>query len=95
MDEQFGRIVQRVKDLGLWDNTYSLFFTDHGEFRGDSGLIEKWPSGVSDSLTHEPLIIGMFESRFALVLALTPLNLQLDPTSLRETSTLLSARWLI
>ncbi|KAK8085181.1 alkaline-phosphatase-like protein [Apiospora hydei] len=57
VDWQFGRIVNKTKDLGLWDQTVTMFFTDHGEYLGDYGLIEKWPSGVSDSLVHEPLII--------------------------------------
>lgn len=35
-----------------------MFFADHGEYLGDHGLKEKWPSGLSDSLTHEPLIVG-------------------------------------
>lgn len=58
LDEQFGRVVARTRALGLWDDTVTLFFTDHGEYLGDHGLIEKWPSGVSDSLTREPLIVG-------------------------------------
>lgn len=47
-----------VKKQGLWDSTITMFFTDHGEYLGDHGLIEKWPSGLSDSLVKEPLIIG-------------------------------------
>lgn len=58
LDEQFGRIINKVDDLGLWKDTVTMFFTDHGEYLGDHGLIEKWPSGLSDSLVHEPLIIG-------------------------------------
>ncbi|KAF4126477.1 choline-sulfatase [Geosmithia morbida] len=58
LDDQFGRVIKRVDELGLWQDTATLFFTDHGEYLGDYGLIEKWPSGLSDSLTHEPLIIG-------------------------------------
>lgn len=58
MDEQFGRVVNTVKANGLWDRTYSFFFTDHGEYLGDFALVEKWPSGVSNALTHEPLIVG-------------------------------------
>lgn len=58
LDDQFGRVVAKAKDLGLWDSTVTLFFTDHGEYLGDHGMIEKWPSGVSDSLTREPLIVG-------------------------------------
>lgn len=58
LDDQFGRIVAQTNKLGLTDSTVTMFFTDHGEYLGDHGLIEKWPSGVSDSLTREPLIIG-------------------------------------
>lgn len=35
---------------------YTTFFTDHGEYLGDHGLTEKWPSKISDSLVHESLI---------------------------------------
>ncbi|KAE8360746.1 alkaline-phosphatase-like protein [Aspergillus caelatus] len=58
LDDQFGRVVGRLDELGLWDDTITMFFTDHGEYLGDHGLIEKWPSGLSDSLVHEPLIIA-------------------------------------
>ncbi|KAI1869942.1 uncharacterized protein JN550_005532 [Neoarthrinium moseri] len=58
LDDQFGRIMRVVDEKGLWDNTVTLLFTDHGEYLGDHGLIEKWPSGLSDSLVKEPLIIG-------------------------------------
>ncbi|KAE8383056.1 alkaline-phosphatase-like protein [Aspergillus bertholletiae] len=58
LDEQFGRVVAQIDELGLWDETVTMFFTDHGEYLGDHGLIEKWPSGLSDSLVHEPLIIA-------------------------------------
>ncbi|RYP57211.1 hypothetical protein DL769_009629 [Monosporascus sp. CRB-8-3] len=58
VDWQFGRIMNKTKELGLWDKTVTIFFTDHGEFLGDFGLIEKWPSALTDSLTHEPMIIG-------------------------------------
>lgn len=58
MDNQFGQVVNKTKELGLWDETVTLFFTDHGEWLGDYGLIEKWPSGLSNSLTHDPLVVG-------------------------------------
>jgi arylsulfatase A-like enzyme len=58
LDDQFGKVVDKLDALGLWDETVTMFFTDHGEYLGDHGMIEKWPSGLSDSLTHEPLIIG-------------------------------------
>lgn len=58
LDDQFGRVVAKTKELGYWDSTVTMFFTDHGEYLGDHGMIEKWPSGLSDSLTREPLIMG-------------------------------------
>ncbi|KUL84698.1 hypothetical protein ZTR_07617 [Talaromyces verruculosus] len=58
LDDQFGRIVHKIDNLGLWDSTVTMFFTDHGEYLGDYGLVEKWPTGMSDSLTREPLIIA-------------------------------------
>lgn len=58
LDDQFGRVIKLADELGIWKDTVSLFFTDHGEYLGDHGLIEKWPSGLSETLVHEPLIIG-------------------------------------
>ncbi|KAI7368511.1 hypothetical protein KC354_g2616 [Hortaea werneckii] len=58
VDDQFGRVMNKTKDQGLWNQTVTLFYTDHGEFLGDSHMIEKWPSGVSENLVHEPMIIG-------------------------------------
>ncbi|CAK7216691.1 hypothetical protein SCUCBS95973_002892 [Sporothrix curviconia] len=58
LDDQFGRVVRAVDDGGLWPHTVTMFFTDHGEYLGDHGLIEKWPSGVSDVLVHEPLLVA-------------------------------------
>ncbi|KAL4945412.1 hypothetical protein BDV06DRAFT_231016 [Aspergillus oleicola] len=54
----FGRVLKKVDDLGLWKDTVTMFFTNHGEYLGDHGLIEKWPSGLSEALVREPLIIG-------------------------------------
>ncbi|EOO00547.1 putative sulfatase protein [Phaeoacremonium minimum UCRPA7] len=58
LDDQFGRIMDKVDNLGLWNDTVTMFYTDHGEYLGDHGLIEKWPSGLSETLVREPLIIG-------------------------------------
>ena len=58
LDDQFGRVMRKVEELDLWKDTVTMFFTDHGEYLGDHGLIEKWPSGLSNTLVHEPLIVG-------------------------------------
>ena len=35
-----------------------VVFTDHGEYLGDFGLVEKWPSGLDACLTRNPLVIA-------------------------------------
>ena len=58
VDDQLGRIVSRLESTGQLDNTIILFLTDHGEYLGDFGLVEKWPSGLDRSLLQNPLIIA-------------------------------------
>lgn len=57
VDEQLGRLVQAVDRVGAADRTVTIAFTDHGEYLGDHGLVEKWPAGVDDVLLRNPLVI--------------------------------------
>ncbi len=41
VDEQFGRILQCIKDAGLEDNTIVVFTSDHGEMMGSHGRMYK------------------------------------------------------
>ena len=54
VDDQLGRVMAGV-DL---DSTATVFLTDHGEYLGDYGAVEKWPAGVDDCLLHNPLVIA-------------------------------------
>ncbi len=56
-DQMTGDLLDAVSRNGLDDDTCILFFSDHGDWAGDYGLVEKWPSGLDDCLTHVPLII--------------------------------------
>ncbi|TLD21422.1 hypothetical protein PspLS_09126 [Pyricularia sp. CBS 133598] len=56
--QQADRLMAGVDELGLWEDMVTMLFTDHGEYLGDHCLIEKWPSGLSESLVREPLIVG-------------------------------------
>ncbi|KAG9193227.1 hypothetical protein G6011_03262 [Alternaria panax] len=58
LNNQFGKITKKLEDSSFWNDTVTMFFTNHGEYLGDYGLVKKWPSGLPDSLSHEPLIIG-------------------------------------
>jgi arylsulfatase A-like enzyme len=38
VDEEFGRIVRRLEELGLRDRTIIIYTSDHGEMLGDRGI---------------------------------------------------------
>ncbi len=57
MDMLLGRLLETLEETGLADDTALFFFSDHGDYAGDYGLVEKWPSGVEDVLTRVPLIV--------------------------------------
>lgn len=58
MDHHVGRIGAAVERSGSGDRTVTFFFADHGEFLGDFGLIEKWPSAMDRCITADPLIVS-------------------------------------
>ncbi len=58
VDAQLGRVLQAIERAGCESRTATFFFTDHGEYLGDYGLIEKWPSGLHDCLLRNPLIVS-------------------------------------
>jgi arylsulfatase A-like enzyme len=56
-DYLFGLLLAAVDEHGFKDSTTIAVFADHGDYAGDYGLVEKWPSGLEDVLTRVPLII--------------------------------------
>lgn len=58
LDEQVSRICKAIQVSGAADRTVSLLFSDHGEYLGDFGLIEKWWSGMERCLHRVPLIVS-------------------------------------
>ena len=55
-DWLMGHILEAVERTNHSKDTSILFLSDHADYAGDYGLVEKWPSGLEDSLTHVPLI---------------------------------------
>jgi arylsulfatase A-like enzyme len=43
VDDQFGRLMRGLEELGMADNTIVVFMSDHGEMGGDHGLWAKGP----------------------------------------------------
>jgi choline-sulfatase len=56
-DYLFGLLLAAVDEYGWADSTTISVFADHGDYAGDYGLVEKWPSGLEDVLTRVPLIV--------------------------------------
>jgi arylsulfatase A-like enzyme len=56
VDELLGQLLDALDETGLADRTSTFVFGDHGDYAGDYGLVEKWPSGLEDVLTRVPLI---------------------------------------
>lgn len=57
-DDQFGRLLAAIDGAGALEDTIVIYLTDHGEYLGDHGLVEKWPSGLDPSLVRNPLVIA-------------------------------------
>mgnify|MGYP001271640380 CR=1 FL=1 len=56
VDDQVGRVIDKLEELDQLDNTVIIFWSDHGEFLGDFGVTHK---GLMfyDCLTRIPVII--------------------------------------
>jgi arylsulfatase A-like enzyme len=57
LDWQFGKILDTLKAREIYEDTAIFFFSDHGEFAGNYGLVEKTQNTFQDCLTRVPLII--------------------------------------
>ena len=57
VDAQFGMLCEALKEAGIYDETAIFVFSDHGDFTGDYGLVEKSQNTFEDCLTRVPFII--------------------------------------
>ena len=57
VDHQFGLVKQALVDSSRYDDTAIFIFSDHGDFTGDYGLVEKTQNTLEDCLCNVPLII--------------------------------------
>ena len=56
VDRWVGKLLQKIDDLGLRDDTTIIFTTDHGFYFGDHGLIGK-TTLIYQQVAHTPLFI--------------------------------------
>lgn len=78
IDEQINRVLETVRQLGMWDSTAIIFAADHGEFTGSHRLNSKAPA-MYDDIYRIPMIAripgapaGRVDTDFASLLDLAP-----------------------
>jgi len=57
VDEMLGRLMDALKEEGIYDDTALFVFSDHGDYTGDYGLVEKNQNTFEDALTNVPMIV--------------------------------------
>lgn len=57
VDHQFGLVCDALRQAGMWDDTTFFVFSDHGDFTGDYGLVEKTQNTFEDCLARVPFLV--------------------------------------
>lgn len=57
VDRQFGMLMDALKRAGIYDDTAVFVFSDHGDYTGDYGVVEKSQNTFEDPLVNVPLIV--------------------------------------
>lgn len=56
IDKQYGLLLEALQEKGFYDDSAIFTFSDHGDFTGDYGLVEKTENTFQDNLTNVPLL---------------------------------------
>ncbi|MFP3895952.1 MAG: sulfatase-like hydrolase/transferase [Anaerolineales bacterium] len=59
VDWMLGQVLDVLDETGLSEETTIFVASDHGDWAGDYGLVEKWPSALDDTMTRVPLLVRM------------------------------------
>ena len=57
VDRWLGVLLDRIRDLGLYDNSLIAFTSDHGEPFGEHGIVRKAQPWGYEELAHIPWLI--------------------------------------
>jgi len=56
VDRWIGKLLQKIEDLGLYENTAVIFTTDHGTYIGEHGYVGK-RDHLYEEVAHIPLVV--------------------------------------
>jgi arylsulfatase A-like enzyme len=57
VDHQLSLVIDALAQAGMYEDTAVFFFSDHGEYAGDYGLVEKTQNTFEDCLVRVPFAI--------------------------------------
>lgn len=57
VDKWIGILLDRIREIGLWDNSLIVFTSDHGEPLGEHGYVRKAFPRNYEELAHVPLMV--------------------------------------
>lgn len=70
VDKWIGKLLAKVEDLGLLDNTVIIFTTDHGFYLSEHGLVGKITK-IFPEVSHIPLFVRFPQGKHCSISALT------------------------
>ena len=65
VDKWVGLLIDKIRDLGLLDDTLVVFMADHGTSLGEHGLWHKPPDSIYEHLIKMPLIMRFPEKEYS------------------------------
>lgn len=57
VDRDLGMVLECLEREGLFENSIIVFTSDHGDFAGQYGLVEKWDTCMADCILRVPLVV--------------------------------------
>ncbi|MGG1554056.1 sulfatase family protein [Paenibacillus ferrarius] len=58
VDDRMGQVIDRLKELDLYDDSLIIFTSDHGAMMGEHGFIEKW-GHMYEPVVRIPLLVKL------------------------------------
>jgi arylsulfatase A-like enzyme len=57
VDHQFGLLMDALRESGIYDDAAVFIFSDHGDYTGDYGIVEKTQNTFEDCLSRVPFLV--------------------------------------
>ena len=57
LDHQFGLLLDALRAAGMYDESAVFLFSDHGDYTGDYGIVEKTQNTFEDCLSRVPFLV--------------------------------------